>query len=77
MAGANAVCRGFRCCHPNENGEIDTTVTDPAGPFSSRNCDMSLSGAKVLLIKLKEALVAENSNYIAAMVIVSGNVVSD
>ena len=31
----------------------------------------------MLLIKLKEALVAENSNYIAAMVIVTGNVVSD
>ena len=52
-------------------------MTEPAGPFSSRNCDMSLEGAKVLLIKLKEALVAENSNYIATMVIVSGNVVTD
>ena len=38
---------------------------------------MSLEGAKVLLIKLKEALVAENSNYIATIVIVSGNVVTD
>ena len=31
----------------------------------------------MLLIKLKEALVTENSNYIATMVIVSGDVVSD
>lgn len=31
----------------------------------------------MLLIKLKEALIAENTNYIATMVIVSGNVVSD
>jgi len=59
VAGAEADCREFRCCHANKFGELKSNPSVEAGPFGSKNCDMPLNGARILLTKLKERLIAE------------------
>lgn len=76
MAGTSSDCRNFRCCHLDKNGELESSNSaNIAGPFGSRNCDMPLNGARVLLTRLKEELIAEYGEI--NMVVVTGNVVSD
>ena len=59
VAGAEADCRDFRCCHANNNGELNINPRVEAGVFGSKNCDLPLNGARILLTKLKEKLMAE------------------
>lgn len=54
VAGSDAKCRQFRCCHANSFGEIDENPKKRAGTFGAKDCDMPLNGSRVLLTKLKE-----------------------
>lgn len=75
VAGAEADCRDFRCCHANNAGELNISPRVEAGVFGSKNCDLPLNGARILLTKLKEKLMAEYQEI--NMIVVTGNVVSD
>ena len=75
VAGAEADCRQFRCCHVDNKGEVQSNPSVAAGPFGTKNCDLPLNGARTLLTKLKEKLMDEYGEI--NMIVVTGNVVSD
>lgn len=74
VAGASYDCREFRCCHANEDGEIDFSSDTAAGPYGARGCDLPLIGAKALLTELKTKVIDEYGEI--NMVVVTGNVVT-
>ena len=71
--GAETDCGEFRCCHLRL-GQNATEGEDRAGPFGSKGCDLPLEAMRQMLIKLKEAAVADYAEI--NMVVVTGNVVT-